>query len=102
MHFTTVSARSTFSHDAAQRLARSFADLMSDQLSELDWQELTALITTATPERIKLAVSRVTPSRTLAASLHTAAERLLHLAAISSGKAFDRALLGELRRLNLH
>src|SRR5215813_14646164 len=35
---------------------------MSDQLSELDWQELTDLITTAPPERIRLAVSRVNAS----------------------------------------
>jgi hypothetical protein len=75
---------------------------MSDQLSELDWQELTDLISTAPPARVKLAVSRVNASCTPAAPLMTAVDRLLHLAAISSGDAFDRALLGELRRLSIH
>jgi hypothetical protein len=75
---------------------------MSHQLSELDWQELTDLITTAPPERVKLAVSRVNASCAPAAPLMTAVDRLLHLAAISSGDAFDRALLWELRRLSIH
>ena len=75
---------------------------MSDQLSELDWQELTDLITTAPPERIRLAVSRVNASSAPATVLITEVDRLLHLATISSGDAFDRALLGELRRLSIH
>src|SRR5215468_8560714 len=75
---------------------------MSDQLSELDWQELTDLITTAPPERIRLAVRRVNTSGAAATTLRTEVDRLLHLAAISSGTAFDKALLAELRRLSLH
>jgi hypothetical protein len=75
---------------------------MSTQLSELDWQELTDLITAAPPARVRLAVSRVNASCAPAAPLMTAVDRLLHLAAISSGDAFDRALLGELRRLSIH
>ena len=75
---------------------------MNHQLSELDWQELTDLITDAPPERVRLAVSRVNASCAPAAQLMTAVDRLLHLATISSGDAFDRALLGELRRLSIH
>jgi hypothetical protein len=75
---------------------------MSNHLSELDWQELTDLITTAPPERVRLAVSRVNASCAPTTTLLTAVDRLLHLATISSGDAFDRALLGELRRLSLH
>jgi hypothetical protein len=75
---------------------------MNHQLSELDWQELTDLIATAPPERIRLAVSRVNTSSAPATALLTEVDRLLHLAAISSGDAFDRALLGELRRLSAH
>ena len=37
-----------------------------------------------------------------ATMLPTEVDRLLHLTAISSGDAFDRALLAELRRLSLH
>jgi len=75
---------------------------MNHQLSELDWQELTDLITTAPPERIKPAVSRVNASSTPSSMFFNEVDRLLHLAAISSGDAFDRALLGELRRLSIH
>jgi len=55
---------------------------MSDQLSELDWQELTDLITTAPPERIRLAVSRVNASSAPATVLITEVDRLVHLATI--------------------
>jgi hypothetical protein len=75
---------------------------MNAQLSEHDWQELTDLIAAAPPERIRLAVTRVGALRAPATALLTAADRLLHFAAISSGDSFDRALLGELRRLSLH
>jgi hypothetical protein len=56
----------------------------------------------APDEHVKLAVSRVNASRATATPLLTAVDRLLHLATISSGDAFDRALLGELRRLSIH
>ena len=76
---------------------------MSDQLSELDWQELTDLISASPPERIRRAVNRLNALSTPAATtLLTEVDRLLHLATISSGNAFDRALLAELRRLSLH
>jgi hypothetical protein len=75
---------------------------MNDHLSEHDWQELTDLITTAPPARIKLAMRRVNASCAPTTALRTDVDRLLHLATISSGDAFDRALLAELRRLSLH
>ena len=75
---------------------------MHDHLSESDWQELTDLITTAPPQRIKLAMKRVNASCAPNTTLVTEVDRLLHLAAISSGDAFDRALLVELRRLSVH
>ena len=75
---------------------------VNDHLSERDWQELTELIATAPPARIRLAMKRVNQSCAPATVLRTEVDRLLHLAAISSGDAFDRALLAELRRLSLH
>jgi hypothetical protein len=79
---------------------------MTDKLSDTDWQELTALIAEAPPERIQTAVSRVSASAVLTARegtgrLLTGVDWLLHLAMISSGYAFERALLQELRRLRL-
>jgi len=75
---------------------------MNDQLSDHDWQELTDLITSAPPQRIKLAMKRVNASCAPTKTLVTEVERLVHVATISSGDAFDRALLAELRRLSLH
>ena len=75
---------------------------MNDRLSERDWQELTDLITTAPPQRIRLAMKRVNALCAPTKTLLTEVDRLLHLAAISSGDAFDRALLVELRRLSVH
>ena len=45
---------------------------------------------------------RVNASCAPATALRTHVDRLLHLGAISSGDAFDRALLAELRRLSVH
>jgi hypothetical protein len=75
---------------------------MNHRLSEHDWQELTELITTAPPQRITLAMRSVNASCAPVIALRTEVDRLLHLATISSGDAFDRALLVELRRLSLH
>lgn len=80
---------------------------MNDEFSEADWQELTLLIANAPPGRMQVAVNRVSVptvpvAREPATRLLTGFDRLLHLAAISSGSAFDRALLLELRRLNVH
>jgi hypothetical protein len=77
------------------------------ELSETDWDELTALIAEAPPDRIRTAMTRVSASihgtpHTDTGRLHTGADRLLYLAARSSGAAFDHALLRELRRLSLH
>jgi hypothetical protein len=80
---------------------------MSDTpLSSSDWQELTTLIVEAPPDRIRVAVNRVSASAVLFARedpgrLLTGVDWLLHLAEISSGYAFERALLRELRRLRL-
>ena len=80
---------------------------MSDEFSEADWQELRLLIANAPPGRMQVAMNRVSGSavpvtQDPATRLLTGFDRLLHLAAISSGSAFDRALLLELRRLNVH
>jgi hypothetical protein len=82
---------------------------MTDDLSDADWQELTRLIAEAPPDRLRAALGLVSASARPAARpmsarppLLTGVERLLHLADISSGGAFDRALLVELRRLSLH
>lgn len=100
LHRTPTSQNHALS---SQQLCWSFyLNHMSNHLSEFDWQELTDLITTAPPERVRLAVSRVNALCAPATPLITPVDRLLHLAAISSGDAFDRALLGELRRLNIH
>jgi hypothetical protein len=77
-----------------------------EELSEADWQELTLLLEEAPPGRIQVAVSRVSPSvistTEAAPRLVTSFDRLMHLAAVSSGSAFDHALLRELRRLGVH
>jgi len=83
------------------------ADVIMDKLSDADWQELALLIEEAPVGRIHAAMSRVDPS---AAPIPTASavrlvtwfDRLVHLATISSGSSFDRALLRELRRLSVH
>ena len=78
---------------------------MTNRLSDADWEELSVLIENAPPDRLKVAMSRLrVPTNTDSESPHLAigAERLLHLATISSGDAFDRALLKELRRLSVH
>ena len=76
---------------------------MSDTLSDADWDDLTDLITEAPAERVRLAMGRLVDaaSASFTASL-AGVDRLLHLASVSSGTEFDRALLAELRRLSAH
>jgi hypothetical protein len=82
---------------------------MTHKLTESEWNELVDLITTSPAARMGEALRRLVASEepTTAPSDSTTAHRttedwLLHLAAISSGEAFDRALLTELRRLSIH
>lgn len=76
---------------------------MTPHLTESDWEELAGLIDSAPPGRIQVAIHRlgVVPSGATP-RLVSGIDRLLHLATLSSGTAFDRALLEELRRLNVH
>ena len=75
---------------------------MTDRLSDADWDDLADLITEAPPDRIRLAMRHLNAPSTSAAVLLSGADRLLHLATVSSGNAFDLALLRELRRLSVH
>lgn len=84
-----------------------FSCAVAAPLSEDDWQELTRLIEQAPPRRLQVAMDRVgrhagSPASTRAARLVTGFSCFLHLARRSSGSAFDRALLNELRRLSIH
>jgi hypothetical protein len=63
---------------------------------------LADLIADAPPQRIRLAMSQVHAPGAAATALLSGADRLLHIATISSGDAFERALLQELRRLSVH
>jgi hypothetical protein len=90
--------------------ARKAAALtMTHRLTDSEWDELVDLITSAPAARMGAALRRlVAADRGPAAPADpTSANRttedwLLHLASISSGEAFDRALLTELRRLSIH
>ena len=106
-HRCTPSAISSPASHAIARFEALLADVIMDRLSDADWQELALLIEAAPVGRIRAAMSRVDPSvvstpPASAARLVTWIDRLLHLATISSGSAFDRALLHELRRLRVH
>jgi len=82
---------------------------MSHKLTDSEWNELVDLITSAPAARMGAALRRLvihqttptTPADPTSAN-RTTEDWLLHLAAISSGEAFDRALLTELRRLSIH
>ena len=106
-HRCTPPAISSPASHAIARFEALLADVIMDRLSDADWQELALLIEAAPVGRIRAAMSRVDPSvvstpPASAARLVTWFDRLLHLATISSGSAFDRALLHELRRLRVH
>ena len=75
---------------------------MTDDLTDADWDDLADLITEAPLQRIQLAMSCIGASTASAAAWRSSADRLLQLATISSGNAFDRALLKQLRRLSVH
>jgi hypothetical protein len=77
-----------------------------ETLSEADWEELVVLLEEAPPGRIQVAIrcvdGRVVVTAHASPRLVTWFDRLVHVATVSSGSAFDRALLRELRRLSVH
>ena len=84
--------------------------MMEPKLTDTEWDELVDLIAASPIGRMDEALKRLAPGHASSADspdppgaeLRTTEDWLLHLAAISSGEAFDRALLTELRRLSLH
>jgi uncharacterized protein with von Willebrand factor type A (vWA) domain len=92
--------------------ARKAAALtMTHKLTDSEWDELVDLITSAPAARMGEALRRLvaadrqgTPAAPAdpTSANRTTEDWLLHLASISSGEAFDRALLTELRRLSIH
>jgi len=82
---------------------------MTHKLTDSEWDELVDLITMAPATRMgealrRLVVDQATPAAPAdpTSGNRTTEDWLLHLASISSGEAFDRALLTELRRLSIH
>ena len=84
---------------------------MSEELSVAEWVELGELIDGSPPTRIQAALDVVTALAgcrpvqegvAVAPSRLSAIDWLLYLGTLSSGVAFDRALLRELRRLSMH
>ena len=82
---------------------------MTRKLTDSEWNELVDLITSAPAARMGEALRRLVIDQTASAAPadptsanRTTEDWLLHLATISSGEAFDRALLTELRRLSIH
>ena len=83
---------------------------MEPKLTDTEWDELVDLIAASPIGRMDEALKRLNAGDALSldlpdpldAELRTTEDWLLHLASISSGEAFDRALLTELRRLSLH
>ena len=82
---------------------------MSHKLTDSEWDELVDLIAASPAARMGEALKRLDAGQTSsiahaepATSHRTTEDWLLHLASISSGEAFDRALLTELRRLSIH
>ena len=84
---------------------------MAHTLTDAEWDELVDLIAASPVQRMCEALKRLLPGRGTAAKrplpptaarLRTTEDWLLHLASITSGDAFDRALLIELRRLSSH
>jgi len=83
---------------------------MTHALTDAEWDELVGLIAASPARRMREALKRMAVmhrSSTVAPNPpgrgpRTAEDWLLHLATISTGEAFDRALLMQLRRLSLH
>jgi hypothetical protein len=74
-----------------------------DELTTSEWLELADLIIESPPARIHAAVTVAAElSTTDIPRLPTGIEWLLYLDDLSTGDAFDRAVLEELRRLSLH
>jgi len=86
--------------------------MAAHRLTEAEWDDLVDLITASPAERIDQALKRIVaahrpisnPKHQLAPTAQplTSEGWLIHLATVSSGAAFDRALLHELRRLSVH
>jgi hypothetical protein len=82
---------------------------MAHKLTDSEWDELVDLIAASPAARMGEALKRLRAwhaspgtSTDPTAPNRTTEDWLLHLASISSGEAFDRALLTELRRLSIH
>ena len=82
---------------------------MAHKMTDSEWDELVDLIAASPAARMGAALRRLhagqgrSPDAADPAGDHrTTEDWLLHLASISSGEAFDRALLTELRRLSIH
>lgn len=83
--------------------------MMEPRLTDTEWDELVDLIAASPTGRMDEALKRlgghassIASTDSSATELRTPEDWLLHLASISSGEAFDRALLTELRRLSAH
>ena len=85
---------------------------MKYQLTDVEWNDLIGLIAASPGERIDQALKRIVmrvrtrrpPKRRLTPTTQpvTVEGWLIHLAGVSPGAEFDRALLTELRRLSVH
>jgi len=81
--------------------------MAAHKLTDAEWDELVDLIAASPRERMGEALKRIAAmypwsNRPSASPIRSTEEWLLHLATISSGDAFDRSLLTELRRLSIH
>ena len=84
--------------------------MMEPKLTDTEWDELVDLIAASPSGRMDEALKRLAAGHAAsldlpeppAAEPRSTEDWLLHLASISPGEAFDRALLTELRRLSLH
>ena len=80
--------------------------MAAHKLTDAEWDELVDLIAASPTDRMDEALNRMAvghPSSNRPPwQPRSTEEWLVHLASISPGPAFDRALLTELRRLSLH
>ena len=79
--------------------------MAAHKLTDAEWDELVELIAASPTERMDEALKRLAIGNPLSNRStwqpRSTEEWLVHLASISPGPAFDRALLLELRRLSL-